>query len=77
MNKMLEMSGNDVTVYANELIELRKQRKALVKELVLNGECEVSNKEVQNLDELIEDAETALEMAMQTLRNASKTEQPN
>lgn len=81
MNKvrkqMLEMAGNDVTVYANELVELRRERKELVQELVLNGECEISNKEVRNLDDLIESVETTIEMAMQYIRNATKEEQPN
>lgn len=81
MNKvrkqMLEMAGNDVTVYANELVELRRERKELVQELVLKGECEISNKEVRNLDDMIESVETTIEMAMQYIRNATKEEQPN
>ena len=76
MKKMLEMAGNDVTVYANELVELRRERKELVQELVLKGECDISNKEVQHLDALIEDVKTALEMAMQYLKNIEKTGQP-
>lgn len=75
--QMLEMAGNDVTVYANELVELRRERKELVQELVLKGECDISNKEVRNLDDLIESVETTIEMAMQYIRNATKEEQPN
>ena len=76
MNKMIEMAKNDIKVYASELAELREHRKELIEELELDGKCLVANKELQNLDDIIEVVEGTIEMAMQYLENTEKTGQP-
>ena len=67
--QMMKMAANDAKEYANELYGLKKEREQLVKELALKGECDISNKQVQNLDDVIEEAKTALEMAVQTFKS--------
>lgn len=66
MNKMAKMAAQDVETYADELVDLVKEREQLKKELASKGESIVSNREVQNLNDVIEEVRTALEMAYQT-----------
>ena len=77
MSKMVENAKNYIVASMIELLELKEDRKQLIKGLEWKGKCIVSNKEVQNLNDVIESLETSKEMAMQYIRNASKEEQPN
>ena len=74
--QMMKIAENDVVAYAIQKAELEEERKQLFYELKSKGECIVSNKEMQELNSLIEDCEASIEMAMQYIRNASKEEQP-
>lgn len=70
MNELAKLQTEvDVVTYAKELQGLVKERGSRLAYLISRGEYSRNDKEMMELDELIEQAETSYEMALQYLNS--------